>query len=183
MKASVHKILFTGPESTAKTSLARELSMTCQTLWVPEYARFYLTRLQKNYEEEDLLSIAKGQLQWEQHWEKQARQFLFCDTSMLVMKIWSEYKYQRVHPWIAEQWEKSNYTIYFLCKPDLPWSPDPLRENEKLEEREWLFEQYKNALEEAGKHFIVIGGTWQERFQTAKSALNNLCHSELQDYS
>jgi len=55
-------ITIVGPESSGKTTLARELADRYGCPWVPEYAREYLDGLGRDYQEEDLVLIAKGQL-------------------------------------------------------------------------------------------------------------------------
>jgi nicotinamide riboside kinase len=55
-------ITIVGPESSGKTTLARQLSQILKVPWVPEYAREYLSGLGRPYEEQDLSVIAEGQL-------------------------------------------------------------------------------------------------------------------------
>ncbi|MFK8006949.1 MAG: AAA family ATPase [Saprospiraceae bacterium] len=55
------KIILTGPESTGKSTLARQLAQVYNTVWVPEFARTYLEGLNRPYRGDDLLKIAKGQ--------------------------------------------------------------------------------------------------------------------------
>lgn len=55
-------ITVVGPESSGKTTLARELAHNLGCPWVPEYARAYLSELGRTYHEQDLLKIAEGQL-------------------------------------------------------------------------------------------------------------------------
>ncbi len=159
------KIAITGPESTGKTTLARELAAHYRTLWVPEYARFYLSRLRRPYTPEDVLEIAKGQLQWENIWTQQANGLLFCDTELIVAKIWLRYKYDLVHPWIEEQLQQQQYSLHLLCDIDLPWEDDPLREHPDLQDRQILYHLYKNELISLGVPFVEIAGNQQERLQ------------------
>ena len=51
--------------------------------------------------------------------------------------------------------------FYFLLKPDIPWQADPLRENP--ENRDWLFEEYKEKLECFGLPYCVIDGEGRVR--------------------
>ena len=51
-----------GPESTGKTTLAKGLAKHFKTNWVPEYAREFLSNLDRAYQKEDLIEIARGQL-------------------------------------------------------------------------------------------------------------------------
>ena len=55
-------ITIVGPESSGKTTLARELADRYGCPWVPEFAREYLDSLGRDYQEEDLVLIAKGQI-------------------------------------------------------------------------------------------------------------------------
>lgn len=56
-------ITIVGPESSGKTTLARELASFYNAPWVPEYARDYLIGLGRPYQENDLIRIAEGQLE------------------------------------------------------------------------------------------------------------------------
>ncbi len=63
---TIKKIVIIGPESTGKTTLCRQLAAHYKTLWVPEYAREYLVTNGKDYTYDNLLTIAKGQLDLEE---------------------------------------------------------------------------------------------------------------------
>ena len=155
------RILLTGPESTGKTLLARRLAEAYQTAWAPEYARAYLEILGRPYDEEDLLHIARGQMLVEDFQARFARRILPCDTGLLVLKVWSEYKYGRCHPWILEQLRQRPYDLYLLCGTDAPWVEDPQRENPN--EREELYAIYKRELEMLGVPYTELWGGVEER--------------------
>ncbi|MEL6141234.1 MAG: ATP-binding protein [Bacteroidota bacterium] len=156
MKSSNH-ILITGPESSGKSALARDLAWCTDGVMVREYAREYLSARGNKYDEKDLLHIWRGQYELENklagdHW-------LFCDTGPLVIKIWSEVKFQSVHPVIKRAAaDLTSYTHIFLCTPDLPWQPDPLREAPDLNTRERLFQQYQEALLPYSNQLTIIQG-------------------------
>ncbi|WKN41810.1 ATP-binding protein [Tunicatimonas pelagia] len=164
------KIVTTGPESSGKTTLAKALAECYQVAWVPEYARDYLNGLDQDYQEKDLLEIAKGQIQREDEAAKNKPDLLICDTSLIVIKIWSEYRYGRCHPWILEQVEQRSVDLYLLCSPDIPWEADPLRENPT--DRDELFEFYERAL--AGKPNLIIQGKPSARLAQATNAIDRL---------
>ncbi len=61
----VKKIVVLGPESTGKSSLCALLAEHYKTVWCPEYAREYLLVNGMNYTYNDLLTIAKAQIDLE----------------------------------------------------------------------------------------------------------------------
>lgn len=155
------KILFTGPESTGKSLLAEQMATRHGGDWVPEYARHYLENLGRPYRQSDLLRIAQGQLRWEDERAARSPRWLFCDTGLLVIKVWSEYKYGSCDPWIVEQLQQRQYDLWVLCGIDIPWAPDPLREHP--EEREALYGIYLRELKQLGVPFIELWGKEEER--------------------
>ncbi|MDH3709065.1 MAG: ATP-binding protein [Cyclobacteriaceae bacterium] len=166
------KVVIIGPESTGKSTLARQLAEHYKAPWVPESAREYLDQLTRPYEESDLLKIAQEQWAREQQAAKNQPPWLFCDTDLRVIKIWSEYKYGHTHSWILEQINRSSCDLYLLTDIDLPWEPDPQREHPH--QREELLGLYLKELTESGYPFKRIQGVRQSRFQQALQALQAL---------
>jgi len=167
----IRRIAVTGPESTGKSVLAEELARHFQTVWVPEFARDYLNALGRPYSEEDILIIAKGQLEAENRSVGKASSFIFCDTELIVTKIWSEVKYNRCDPWILNSIRSHSYNLFLLCDIDLPWEPDPLREHP--DKRKFLLELYLSELKNRNFPFAVIRGTGPARLQNAISAIRS----------
>ncbi|PIQ21323.1 MAG: ATPase, partial [Cytophagales bacterium CG18_big_fil_WC_8_21_14_2_50_42_9] len=75
------KVAITGPESTGKSTLAQQLAAHYNTMWVPEYARTYISELPGRYTAQDVENIARGQLTSYQlaNWPR-ANKLLFADT-------------------------------------------------------------------------------------------------------
>ena len=163
------KIIVTGPESSGKTTLCKALSKHYNLPFTKEFAREYLTDLGKNYLQEDLLEIAKGQFENEQLTANK-HQISLHDTDLITLKIWSDYKYGNCNNWILEQIEKQKVEnrFYLLCKPDLKWDYDPLRENPT--NRNELLEIYKQELENLGHKFLIIKG--EDRNEQAIESLS-----------
>jgi len=172
----IRRIAITGPESTGKSELAKTLAQYYNTVWVPEVARNYLDTLKREYNYDDILAIAKKQSEDEDKLVNNANSFLFCDTDLIVTKIWCEYKYGRCHPWILKQIESRKYDLYLLTNIDLPWQPDPLREHP--DNRKEIFELYLRELKERKLPFEIIGGIGKERLENAvqfiKSKFGNI---------
>jgi len=162
---SIRRIAITGPESTGKSMLTEQLSRHYKTAWVPEYAREYLNSINRSYTYDDILEIAKGQIDAENEMQSRAVKFLFCDTEPIVTKIWCDVKYGRCHPWIIEQIESNPYELYLLCNTDLTWEDDPLREHP--DKREYLFKLYLDELQKRGLPFSIISGLGDKRLKDA----------------
>ena len=163
------RIAVTGPESTGKSMLTQQLAESFGTVWVPEFAREYIDNLGRPYIEEDILEIAKGQLDREETQAALAKGLLFCDTELTVTRIWSEVKYGRCHPWILEKIREHAYDLLLLCYIDIPWESDPQREHPHL--REHLFSLYQKELAGRDGPFEVVTGLGPERLQNAIRAI------------
>jgi NadR type nicotinamide-nucleotide adenylyltransferase len=173
------KIAVTGPESTGKSMLARQLAAHYHTLWVPEYARHYLQQLGRNYVFDDILHIAQQQQKSQQAFEELSSGLLFSDTELLVTKIWCEVKYDRCHEWINENLQQQNFDLYLLTDIDLPWEYDALREHPH--QREMLFELYRKALEKYRFPYTVISGIGEQRLRNAAEAVEKVMKIEMRD--
>ena len=163
-----------GPESTGKSFLCEQLSSHFHSTWCPEFAREFLLRKGKRYDYDDLLEIARGQVQMEDRFIEQSEgkyPFLFIDTDMYVMKVWSEFVFGKCHRYILEQAAQRRYDLYLLCNTDLPWVKDELREYPDLETRSILFNIYKDIMVNQDIPWVEIKGLEEERFSIAKEAV------------
>jgi NadR type nicotinamide-nucleotide adenylyltransferase len=175
------KIVVIGPESTGKSTLCEQLAAHYGTVWTPEYAREYLLIHGMEYDYADLLVIAKGQVALEEACAQQLEdeaagggRVLFIDTDLYVMKVWSEFVFGKCDPWILDQIGIRQYDGYLLCRTDIPWTPDALREYPDLVTREKLFHIYKDCLVNQSTPWVEIGGQANERLAMAIDAVNRL---------
>jgi NadR type nicotinamide-nucleotide adenylyltransferase len=166
------RVLILGPESTGKSTLSRQLSTEYKEPWVPEYAREFLEKLGREYRYEDLLEIGKGQIELEEQQAKIAKLFLFCDTDLRVIHIWSQHRFGKTDPWVKEQISARKYSLILLTDTDLPWEPDPQREYPELEMRQYFFEKYLKLAEESGFPYEIVSGGEQQRLDQAKEYIN-----------
>ena len=174
MEKKIIKIAITGPESTGKSLLAQQLAEHYRTTWVPEYARSYIDSLSRPYHQQDLLSIAQGQIRTEEECHKKAGAFLFCDTELIVVKIWSEVKYHACDEWILKMISEHRYDLFLLCDIDLPWEYDPQREHP--DKRDYLFKLYKKELEMRDFPYFVISGIGKSRLNNAIGSIDKFFH-------
>jgi len=164
------KFVVIGPESTGKSTLCSQLAQHFNTKWVPEYAREYLEKNGTNYTYDDLLIIARGQIDLEESLSSQLtipNSRLFIDTDMYVMKVWCEYVFNKCHNWILNRIAERKYDGYLLCNVDLPWVKDNLREYPDLETRNKLYHFYRDILINQNTPWVEINGSYRERFESA----------------
>jgi NadR type nicotinamide-nucleotide adenylyltransferase len=170
------QVAITGPESTGKSTLSTLLARHYHTVWVPEFARTYLDALDRPYTPWDLEQIAAGQLAAVRQALPAANRILFCDTELLVIKIWSEHAFGHCPGWILEELARQPYNLYLLLHVDLPWEPDPQREHPHL--RAYFYERYKAGLQQYGFPFVEISGTHGSRFEKAVRAIDAFLSQE-----
>ncbi len=168
MEQDIFKIVVTGPESSGKTTLAKDLATALGCPCVPEFARPYITHLGRLYNYNDLKIIALGQQTWEDwfcRWYSPTP-FLISDTDWSVIRIWELYKYGTVvitspPPPLAD--------LYLLCSPDFEWQPDPVREHPR--ERPALFALYLSLLCATGARYHIMTGNPKTRLETARQLI------------
>jgi NadR type nicotinamide-nucleotide adenylyltransferase len=171
------RVVLYGPESTGKTTLAKALANHYQTQWVEEFAREYL---QKKWDEQqsictlkDLPIIVKGQLESENQKAIKANKLLFCDTNVVVTRVWSETHFNGYcdHT-ILEYSRKFNYDLYLLMGIDVPWKKDDLRD--RPYDRQSMFDHFKSTLDKLQKNYVVLEGNQALRLDRAIASIDPL---------
>ena len=179
------KIALFGPESTGKTTLAKQLAEYYKTEWVPEYAREYLQekwdKNQQICDVEDMLPIAYGQTKLENESALRANKYLFCDTNLLVTKVFSEVYYDFCDPLLDQAAREHEYDLFFLTDIDVPWEKDDLRD--RPDERESVFAIFKQSLIDNKKPFVILSGDKKLRLKKAIAIINNLSKAKEMGFS
>jgi NadR type nicotinamide-nucleotide adenylyltransferase len=172
-KRSVRKIAVIGAESTGKTWLCESLAKHYATVWVPEYARDYFHDSDiYNFTMEDLVKIAEKQIALEEELFLKAKDFLFCDTTLITLKMWAELDFQRTPPIIEDNLPKIKYDHYFITNNEMPWVKDPLRQNKHS--RDLLMEMNITEVKKLGMSYSIISGKDDERLKNAIQILESL---------
>src|SRR5690606_8066351 len=103
---------------------------------------------------------------------KAAKKYLFCDTNLMVTKVFSEVYYGFCNPSLIDAAIEHEYDLFFLTDIDVPWEKDDIRD--KPEGRETVFSVFRQTLIEAKKPFITISGNEENRLAKAKVIVDNL---------
>jgi len=171
------RICVVGVESSGTTTLAQSLAQHYQTVWVPEYGRWYwegrrYTPGAEQWDTYEFVQIAKGQMNWEDDLAMRANRLLICDTDPLATHIWHR-RYTGTYSKVVEQIADSRpYDLYILTTPDFAFVQDGTREGEpiRLEMHQWFTE----VLDQKGKPYITVKGAHEQRMTDAIAAINSL---------
>lgn len=165
-KTGIIKIAVIGTESTGKSTLVKDLAAFYNTVYVEEYAREYFnTHDLNNYSIDVVDSIYKTQLLNEQEKLKQANRVLFCDTTLITGKIWSDEVFNKTAEFINEHLPLYNYDLYLVTQNDIPWVADGQRKNPN--NRDELLNKNIELLKELNAQYELVGGLNENRLENA----------------
>ena len=156
------RFVLTGPECSGKTTLAKSLAEYFQGKYLGEPARTILNGLEV-YTPKDLLAVFRAYTKRDD--VDFSNKPLFLDTDLQNLFLWWQEKYGPVPRKLCQAYKAQNERSFLLCKPDLPWVYDPLRENPN--DRERLYELYYRDLVDRKLPFTVIEGDGVERLEMA----------------
>jgi HTH-type transcriptional regulator, transcriptional repressor of NAD biosynthesis genes len=166
----VKKICIYGPESTGKTTLAKQLAKHFKTTWIPEYARVWIEKNGFNFKYKDIERFGRGQVRIEKKACEKANRFLFCDTDSITTSIYSRTYFGKVPALVKKLAERNRFDLYLFTEIDLPWKKDKLRD--LGHKRREMRDTFKQALIERDIPFEVVKGKGQKRLRVAIRAIN-----------
>lgn len=169
--SNVKSIVITGPESTGKTSISSYLAGQLGCPWISEYARDYIGSLDRSYNYNDLLHIAETQIRQKIEIQNAGASLLILDTWLIITKVWFIEVYGKYPIWLDKEIMEHKIDLFLVCKPDIPWIPDPLRENGG-EKRDYLMNRYIDEIKSIGCDYSIIEGIDEERYLNALKAVN-----------
>ncbi len=169
MNNNVKLICFYGPESTGKSTMAKQMAAHYQTEYVPEVAREIVSS--NEFTLDDIIRIAKAQNERVREKIKTANKLLFCDTDLITTQIYCRQYLKTVPPILYELEKEITYDQYFLFDIDVPWVADGMRDLGK--QRREMFEVFKLALDERKINYQLITGCWSEREDFIKRKLGD----------
>jgi NadR type nicotinamide-nucleotide adenylyltransferase len=165
------KIAVVGPESTGKSTISEQLAAYYQTVWVPEYAREYCSKLSGPCSWQDEINMFQGQLELEKALIPKANGLLICDTTLITVKIWCDYTFGKSPQQVLDELPYHPYDLYLLMDIDLPWQDDPLRDFPHL--REHFMQVWHKELADLTATYFTISGTGSIRLLNCIDAIEN----------
>lgn len=159
---SIIKIAFSGPVSQEKTNLTKKLANHFKTVFTSAFARNFMTEFPqteaKIYQTEDLIAMAIEQAKLENKTLNEANQYLFCDSSLLNIKIYSDQFLNFCDPQLENAVQNHQYDLFIL--------PDFKQDNG--------IDVFRSALVHYNKPFVILSGNENEIFNQAIVAIENL---------
>lgn len=166
-------IVITGAESTGKSTLTEALAGHFNAPFIPEIARDYVEKLNRHYNYEDVEKIAEIQVEQLKRLKGSDHPFIFLDTWLVITKIWFEVVYNKIPDWFDTEIQNTPIDLFLVCQPDLPWKPDPVRENGG-KQRILLHNKYIETIKKYNYKYALVDGSGNERIKNALAHLNYL---------
>ncbi len=176
MNKNIKKIAIVGPESTGKSTITEQLAKHYKVPFVPEYARYYCEALTEPCTLQDEINMFHGQLALEKSViAVTENDFIFCDTTFLTVKIWSEAFFGETPQLVVDALQANPYDFYLLLDIDLPWEEDPLRDFPN--HREHFMQVWHKELKVLNANYKVVGGLGEKRLVNAIAAVQQFLAS------
>lgn len=166
------RIVLTGAESSGKSSLTQHLGGVFELPYALEYARYYLEENGPEYDLDRLRKMSRLHLIYQQEKVPISAPCGIFDTDLINYRIWAEEVFGCCPAEISTGIELESSHIYLLCKPDLPWEPDPLRENRYDCQR--LYQRHLDEIIRLKRPYEEVEGCGKERISNAEAALCRL---------
>jgi len=164
-----------GPESTGKSTLAKNLAQKLDCPYVPEYAKDFII-VKGGVTQEDMPLFATGQTaQIQAALEvNQRNPYVICDTCPLTTKVWTNTLYGTT----LEITAPHTFDLTFLIYPTNPWVGDVhrnvLKDSHTEDSRLKMFNDMLKELQQTGCNPIILKGSFEENEAQALEAINNL---------
>jgi NadR type nicotinamide-nucleotide adenylyltransferase len=167
-----------GPESTGKSTLSKNLAKHFDQCFpgnsslVPEFARGYLTGLDRDLSSHDFFIIAKGQAASESALFSQSGPLQIIDTGINASTVWHRFLMGDTNSALDEFCNRHCYDIYLLCSPDVPWVEDNIRYLPGQGQK--FFQKMYTDLDDKNATVVEINGSWEQRWDIARGVCEDL---------
>ena len=166
-------VCFFGPESTGKTTLAKELATELHAIFVPEYGRYYCETFGNECDADDLRAIAAGhRLLVDAARRKAQGGLIILDTDEVMTAVWADALLGARPKDLDRIGDPAD--LYILTDIDVPFQPDSIRYFPDQKARARFFDLCRSELERRSLRRIEIRGDHAARRAAALAAIQAL---------
>jgi NadR type nicotinamide-nucleotide adenylyltransferase len=171
------RVAIEGPESTGKSTIARDVARGLGFTYAPEWAKCFIEQCVRQghaFAEPDLLTIARGHSAAERSLDLVAHRAVIADTSLLTTLVWGRFLYGRSDARIealfaADEARAPRHRWFFT--PDTPWVADTHRDvaadAAAPETRRRFWDLLLAEAERRGVRYEIVPGGFAEKQQRA----------------
>jgi len=167
-RSLVRRVTFLGGESSGKSVLAARLARDLECPCVAEFGRELWEARRGKLVFEDLAHIAREQMRREDEAVREARHFVFCDTSPLTTLFYSLDLFGRADSDLIAAADRA-YHSTVLCAPDFPFIQDGTRRDHAFRMRQHAW--YEAQLAARGVSYVVATGSLDQRVRQMRDLL------------
>jgi len=183
------RVVFTGSESTGKSTLAAQVAKHYAVEVVPEFVRAFAEQRGGVIVFSDHGLIARGQMALEDEYISRATQIapappalpdpralLIQDTDLLSTVVYCKHYFGRCPEWIEDAARVRRPDLYLLCGTDVPWIADGVRD--RGHRREEMQELFVAAVAASHAASASISGSAEVRLARAIDIINQLMNTK-----
>ncbi len=162
------RLALLGGESSGKTTLAQALAAQLHTDWVPEYGRELWERVRHTLDVDELMHVARRQVELEDQAAARRSGWIVCDTTPLTTLQYCLHDHGRA-PAELQALARRAYNMTVVCAPDFAFVQDGCRRDDafRAEQHAWTLAQ----LQAQGVACLVVGGSVVQRVVQVLRAL------------
>lgn len=168
----IKKVCIYGPDSCGKSTMTMDLARYYKTAFVPEVARNmfeWSNLLIDNLNMNQLEQFAKMQYESVDSMKHFADKILFCDSDNITTQIYADV----YCGYVTEEIKKYelSYDLFLFLDIDTPYIEEGQR-NLKNRRKE-MRQRFMRELDKRSIDYVLISGSWEERFEKAVRAIDN----------
>lgn len=174
-KSFVKKVVIVGTESCGKSTLVKKLAKFYNTNFVEEVGREYCNRYSNLLTKEMFDFIAMEHFLKQEEAARTSNKLLFIDTEATVTQFYLNKYFNGERSELIDNIAKiQKYDLVLYLEPDVLWVDDGLRMESSFEIRLKNDAEMKKMLKDRRIDFITINGSYAERFNKARKAIDEL---------
>lgn len=167
--SAIRTVVVTGPECTGKTTLAAALADLFAAPWTPEASRRFAEQASEPLSSGTVAPIARLAMRLEDEARAASPTLLIRDTDLVSTIVYARHYYGSVEEWIAAEARARRADLYLLCAPDLPWTPDGIRD--RPDQRDEMYADFGRTLAELHAPVSEIRGAGDARTLAAVASV------------